>query len=175
MCQYSTRYLFRRYLDVFCRTLLGDPPARVEPITVRYQPGARAVRAKPRASPIVHILGDDNCLGDLLSRRVTRLGGGGLRAREFQVHEGAFRWERQVSDEGSCTRCVGGLCARRTHPRYGVGGGFAGFRTAAPSGAPWPPRDLSAGRGRLSEKATAGVYPLVGGRTPRGRCNDGSA
>ena len=75
MCQYSTRYLFRRYLDVFCRTLLGDPPARVEPITVRYQPGARAVRAKPRASPIVHILGDDNCLGDLLSRRVTRLGG----------------------------------------------------------------------------------------------------
>ena len=41
----------RTHLDVFCRALLGDPPARVERMTVRLQPGARAVRAKPRASP----------------------------------------------------------------------------------------------------------------------------
>ena len=43
--------IFRTHLDVFRRTLLGDPPARVEPMTVRLQPGARAVRVKPRASP----------------------------------------------------------------------------------------------------------------------------
>ena len=60
--------IFRTHLDVFCRALLGDPPARVEPTTVRLQPGARAVRAKPRASPIVQIPGDENCWGDLLSR-----------------------------------------------------------------------------------------------------------
>ena len=43
--------IFRTHLDVFRRTLLGDPPARVEPMTVRIQPGAKALRAKPRASP----------------------------------------------------------------------------------------------------------------------------
>ena len=43
--------VFRTHLDVFRRALLDDPPARVEPMTVRHQPGARAVRAKPRASP----------------------------------------------------------------------------------------------------------------------------
>ena len=43
--------VFRTHLDVFCRALLGDPPARVDPMTVRLQPGARAVRAKPRAPP----------------------------------------------------------------------------------------------------------------------------
>ena len=42
---------------------------------MRLQLGARAVRAKPRASPIVHIPGDVNCRGDLLSRWVTRPGG----------------------------------------------------------------------------------------------------
>ena len=43
--------VFCTHLDDFHRALLGDPPARVEPMTVRLQPGARAVRAKPRASP----------------------------------------------------------------------------------------------------------------------------
>ena len=43
--------VFRTHLDVFRRALLGDPPARVEPMTVRLQPGARVVRPKPRASP----------------------------------------------------------------------------------------------------------------------------
>ena len=42
--------VFRTHVDVFRRALLGDPPARVEPMTVQLQPGARAVRAKPRAS-----------------------------------------------------------------------------------------------------------------------------
>ena len=43
--------VFRAHLDVFRRASLGDPPARVDPMTVRLQPGARAVRAKLRASP----------------------------------------------------------------------------------------------------------------------------
>ena len=43
--------VFRTHLDVFRQVLLGDPPARVDPMTVRLQPGARAVQAKPRASP----------------------------------------------------------------------------------------------------------------------------
>ena len=34
---------FRTHLDVFHRSLLGDPPTRVEPMTMRLQPGARAV------------------------------------------------------------------------------------------------------------------------------------
>ena len=43
-------------ISFFARTLmysalLGDPLARVEPMTVRLQPGARAVGAKLRASP----------------------------------------------------------------------------------------------------------------------------
>ena len=45
--------VFRTHLDVFRRALLGDPPARLEHMTVRLQPGARAVRTKSRASPIV--------------------------------------------------------------------------------------------------------------------------
>ena len=52
---------FRTHLDVFRWALLGDPPAHVEPMAVRLQPGARAVRAKPRASPILHIPGNENC------------------------------------------------------------------------------------------------------------------
>ena len=45
--------VFRTHLDIFRQALLGDPPARVESMTVRLQPGARAVRAKLRASPPV--------------------------------------------------------------------------------------------------------------------------
>ena len=43
---------FYTHLHVFCRALWGYPPARVEHMTVRLQPGARAVRAKRCASPI---------------------------------------------------------------------------------------------------------------------------
>ena len=50
--------VFRTHLDVFRQALLGDPPSRLEPMTVRLQPGARAVRVTPRASPIVLIAGD---------------------------------------------------------------------------------------------------------------------
>ena len=45
---------FCTHFDLFRRAVSGDPPARVEPITVRLQPGARAMRAKPRAYLIVH-------------------------------------------------------------------------------------------------------------------------
>ena len=64
--------VFRTHLDVFRRALLGDSPARVEPMTVRFQPGARAVWVTPRASPIVHIAGDEYYWAYLLSRWVTR-------------------------------------------------------------------------------------------------------
>ena len=37
----------RTHLDVFRRALLGDPSTRLEPIRVRLQPGAMAVRVKP--------------------------------------------------------------------------------------------------------------------------------
>ena len=39
--------VFGTHLDVLRRALLGAPPQRVEPMTVRLQPGASAVRAKP--------------------------------------------------------------------------------------------------------------------------------
>ena len=42
---------FCTHLDVYRRAPLGDSPARVDPMPVRLQPGARSVRAKPRASP----------------------------------------------------------------------------------------------------------------------------
>ena len=35
------------HVEVFRPAFLGDPPARVESMMVRLQPGARAVRAKP--------------------------------------------------------------------------------------------------------------------------------
>ena len=44
--------VFRMNVDVFRRSLLADAPASVEPMAVRRQPGARAVRVTPRASPI---------------------------------------------------------------------------------------------------------------------------
>ena len=43
--------VFRTHSEVYSRAMLGDPPAHVEPMMVRLQPGARAVQAKPRASP----------------------------------------------------------------------------------------------------------------------------
>ena len=64
--------VFRMHLYIFRRALLGDPPACVDPMTVRLQPGARAVRATTRAFRIVHIAGDENCWAYLMSRWVTR-------------------------------------------------------------------------------------------------------
>ena len=64
--------VFRTHLDVFRRALLGDPPPRVEPMIVRLQPGARAVRVAPHASSIVHIDDDETCWAYRLSRWVTR-------------------------------------------------------------------------------------------------------
>ena len=172
--------VFRTHLDVFCRALLDDPPVRVEPMTLRLQPGtravpakphARAVRAKPRASPIAHIPGDENCWGDLLSPWVTRMGGPVCVYASVKYTEVLFT----ESDKFPTKEVVHGRCGGRTHPSYGVGGAFAGFRTTVPGVTPWPPRDLGAGRDRLSEKATAGVCPPGWGRTTRGRCSDGSA
>ena len=43
--------VFCTHFDIFGRSLLGDPPSRVKTMTVRLQPSAKAMRAKPRASP----------------------------------------------------------------------------------------------------------------------------
>ena len=108
--------VFRMHLDVFRRALLGNPPASVEPMTVRV-----SARCKGRA-------GNAACFSYRAHRwRSVMLGipavalgdaaaGSGLRARERQVHGGAFRWERQVSDEGGCARRAGARCGGRTHP-----------------------------------------------------------
>ena len=39
--------VFRTHLNVLCRALSGDPPARKKPVAVRFRSGARVVRAKP--------------------------------------------------------------------------------------------------------------------------------
>ena len=65
--------VFRTHLDVFRLALLGEPPECVEPMTLRLPPDARVVRVTPRASPIVHIAGDENCWAYLLSRSMTQL------------------------------------------------------------------------------------------------------
>ena len=150
--------VFRTHLDVFRRALLGDPPARVETMTVRLQPGARAVRVTPGASSIVHIAGDVNCWVYLLSRWVTRSEGPVCKHASVKCTEVLFA-ESDKFPTKEVVRRAGGRCGGRSHPRYSVGGGFDGFRTAVPGGAPWTPRDLSAGRGRISEEATAGVSP----------------
>ena len=43
--------VFRTHLDVLCRALPGDPPARKKPGAVRFHSGARVVRAKPPPEP----------------------------------------------------------------------------------------------------------------------------
>lgn len=58
---------------------------------------------------------------------------------------------------------AGGRCGGRIHPGYGVWGDFAGIQRTVPDGISWPPRDLVAGRGRLSKEATAGICPPAGG------------
>ncbi|CAM9934087.1 unnamed protein product, partial [Sphacelaria rigidula] len=42
------REVVGRRVNAFRRALRGDPPARVEPLKVRFKPGARAVKASPR-------------------------------------------------------------------------------------------------------------------------------
>ena len=47
------REVVGRHENAFRRALRGDPPARVEPLRVRFKPGARAVKASPRVySPV---------------------------------------------------------------------------------------------------------------------------
>ena len=111
--------VFHTHLDVFRRVLLGNPPACVEPMTVQLQPGERAVWAKLRASPIVHIPGDEKCWGDLLPRWVTRPGRG-VRVHESVTYTEVFfagsnmfptnefvRWIQAAAAEGGPTRDAG--------------------------------------------------------------------
>ena len=165
--------VFRTHLDVFRRALLGDPPSRAEPMTVRLQPGARAVRVTPRASPIVHTAGDENCWAYLLSRWMTWSEGPVCAHASVKYTEVLFAGSDKFPTK-EVVRGVQAAAAEGGPTRY-TAMGVAGLRRAVPGGAPWPPRDLGAGRGRLSEEATVGVCPPGGDRTPRGRCDDGSA
>ena len=70
--------VFGTHLDVFRRALMGNPPSRVERMTVRLQPGARAVRVTPRASSFVLIADDENCC--VVGRRGRRVRSAGTRA-----------------------------------------------------------------------------------------------
>ena len=76
--------VFRTHLDVFCRALLGYPPARVEPMTVR----TASARCKGRA-------GEAACF----SYRSAHIQGGGTAStrmargsRAVPVHYRAHRW-----------------------------------------------------------------------------------
>ena len=165
----------RTHLDVFRLALLDDPPARVELMTVRLQPCARAVRETPRASPVVHIDSDENCWAYLLSRWVTRPAGpvcvhasvkytevlfaGGDKFPMKEVVHGV----QAAAAEGGPTRDTAmGVASRDSEGLYR--GEHHDHRVI------W-----GAGRGRLSDEATVGVCPPGGHRTPRGRCDDGSA
>ena len=114
---------------------------------------------------VVHIPGDDNCWGDLQSRWVTRPGGPVCAHGSVQYTE--MRSMRATSFRGRmlCAACRRPLQRADPHSTRDWGG-FAGFRRAVPGSAPWPPHDLGAGRGRLSEEATPGVYPRGEGRKP---------
>ena len=47
MCQDAALYRFSQAPSRFRRAFVGDPPARVKPMAVRLQLGARVVREKP--------------------------------------------------------------------------------------------------------------------------------
>ena len=95
-------------------------------MTVRLQPGARAVRVTPRASPIVHIAGDENCWAYLLSRWVTGSEGPVCAHASVKYTYVLFAG----SDKFPTKEVMHGLqvaaAEGRTDPRYGVSGDFAG-------------------------------------------------
>ena len=119
------------------------------------------MRVIPRASPIVHIAGDENCWAYLLSRWVTRSEGPVCAHASVKYTEVLFAG----SDKFPTKEVVRGVQAAAAE-----GGPTLYTALGVPS-----LHNLGAGRGRLSEESTAGVCPPGGGRTPRGRCNDGSA
>ena len=105
------------------------------------------MRAKPRAHPIVHTPGDENCWGNLLSRGVMRTGGPVCVHASVDYKEVLFA----ESDKFSTREVVRGVQAAAAeggpYPRYCNRGGFAGFRRAVLGGAPWPLSDLDAEKG----------------------------
>ena len=123
---------------------------------------------------VVHVPGDDNSWGHLQSRWVTRPGGPVCAHASVKYTEMRSMGATSFRRRRLCAACRWPLQRADPHSTRDWGG-FAGFRRAVPGRAPWPPHDLGAGRGRLSEEATPGVRPRGEGRKPRGRCNDGSA
>ena len=167
--------VFRTHLDVFRRALLGDPPALVDRMTVRLQPGARAVRLTPRASPIMHIAGDEYCLAYLLSRWVTRPKGPVCAHASVKYTEVRFAGSDKFPTK-EVVRCVQAAAAEGGPTRDTAMGMASRDSEGLYRGEHHDHRVIwGAGRGRLSDEATVGVCPPGGHRTPRGRCDDGSA
>ena len=165
----------RTHLEVYRRELLGDPPARVEPVPVWPQPGARGVRVTPLASPTVHIAGDKNCWRDLLSRWVTRSEGPVCAHASVKYTEVLFAG----SDKFPTKEVVHGVqaAAAESGPTRGTAMRVASLNSEDlylmehhRHRGMWVP-----GGGRLFEEATIGVCPPGRDRTSRGRCDDGLA
>ena len=167
--------VFRTHLDAFRRALLGDPPPRVEPMIVRLQPGARAVRVAPHASSIVHIADDETCWAYRLSRWVTRSEVPVCahatvkytevlfaRSDKFSTKE-VVRGVQAAAGEGGSTRDTAmEVVSRDSQGLYRVE--HDGHRAIS----------VKAGADCL-KKRLLDVCPPGGDRTPRGRCDDGSA
>ena len=136
---------------------------------------------------IVHIPGDENCWGGLLSRWVTRPGGpvcvpASIKCAEvlfaesekFPTKEVVRGVQAVAAGDGPTLDTALGVASLDSEGLYRVE--YLGPRVI------WMPaeaeslkkRQLLMGS-RISEEATVVVCPSGGSRTPRGRYNDGSA
>ncbi|CAM9802748.1 unnamed protein product, partial [Sphacelaria rigidula] len=61
------RGILCRHVNAFRRALMGDPPARVEPMRVTLKPGAAAVRAKAKRYDPVKSSWLASCMGALVA------------------------------------------------------------------------------------------------------------
>ena len=144
-------------------------------MAVQMQSGGRAVRVKPRVSAIVHIPGDDNFCGDLLSRWVTWPGGTVCAYASVKYTYVLFAG----SDKFPTKEVVHGVqaAAAESGPTRGTAMRVASLNSEDlylmehhRHRGMWVP-----GGGRLFEEATIGVCPPGRDRTSRGRCDDGLA
>ena len=61
------REILDRHLNVFRRGLRGDPPARVEPLTVAFKPEAKVVKARGRVYSPIKTAWLATCIGTLVA------------------------------------------------------------------------------------------------------------
>ena len=137
--------VFRTHLDVFRRGLLGDPPARVKPLTVRFS--QEQGQAKPCAPPPAKACTAERKHGQPANSRNCRSkSAGDLRKRGDGVSQGLQRLPNGH-----------GLSARQRHDRTG---GYAHTK---------PGRQSASVRGRHSMVHAGYVARLLAGAAERGR------